>query len=133
MRGRFCYYRVVERLGCVAKRLIRLLVRRSLGEGGWRINIGNVSLVLQMLGLFRKDKEMKHKIARFGVTVLLFCSLLVGVIVVDGCKKSTPVIAPETEKEVTAPIQAKKPAVPSAPVQKAEPKVEPNAPATKVQ
>ncbi len=72
---------------------------------------------------------MKHKIARFGVTVLLFCSLLVGVIVVDGCKKSKPAVAPKAEKEVSAPVEAKKPAGPSAPVQKAEP----NAPAKKVQ
>jgi hypothetical protein len=42
IRGRFWYYYEIERLGCVAKRLIRLLVRRSLGEGGWRINMGNV-------------------------------------------------------------------------------------------
>jgi hypothetical protein len=97
------------------------------------INMRNVSLVFQMLGLFRKDQEMKHKIARFGVTVLLFCSLLVGMIVMNGCKKSEPAVPPKTEKEVTAPIEAKKPAVPRAPVQKAEPKVEPNAPATKVQ
>ena len=79
--------------------------------------MGNVSLVFQMLGLFRKDQEMKHKIARFGVIVLLFCSLLVGVIVLDGCKKSKPVVAPKAEKEVSAPVQ----------------KVEPNAPAKKVQ
>lgn len=82
-----------------------------------------------MLGLFRRDKEMKHKFARFGGTVLLFCLLFVGVIVVDGCKKSEPVVAPKTEKKVTAPVEAKKPAVPSAPVKKAEP----NAPTEKVQ
>jgi hypothetical protein len=88
--------------------------------------MGNVSLVFQMLDLFRKDQEMKHKIARFAVTVLLFCSLFIGVIIVDGCKKSKPAAAPE--KKVTAPVEAKKPAVPGAPVQKAEP----NAPAKKV-
>jgi len=116
-------------LGCVARRLIRQYCRT---------NMGNVSLVFQMLGLFRKDQEMKHKIARFAVTVLLFCSLLVGVIVVDGCKKSKPAVAPKTEKKVAEPVEAKKPARTSAPVQKAEPnapakKVDPNAPAKKVQ
>ena len=95
--------------------------------------MGIVSLVFQMLGLFRKDHEMKYRIARFGVTVLLFCSLLVGMIVMNGCKKSEPTVPPKTEKKVTAPIVTKKPTVPSAPVQKAEPKVEPNAPAKKVQ
>jgi len=91
--------------------------------------MGNVSLVFQMLGLFRKDKEMKHKIARFGVTVLLFFLFFVGVIVADGCKKSEPAVAPKTEKKVTAPVEAKKPARTRAPVKKAEP----NAPAEKVQ
>jgi hypothetical protein len=60
-----------------------------------------------MLGLFRKDQEMKHKIVRFAVTVLLFCSLFVGVILIDGCKKSTPAgpAAPVEKTEPNAPVK----------------------------